>query len=153
MTQERKRDLKENRKRYLARVEEERKRISSLDDSIAAQLTNILIAGSVGAILASVTFIKDIAPNPIPWTLCLLRLSWLVLVVACCLGIGSLWSSRIAGKAHRDLLFKQATNVSDTALKAKCDTWNKATHWMQYLGLGGLAAGTVLLLLFANYNL
>ena len=146
-------DLKEAKKRFLVRVEEERKRISSLDDSIAAQLTNILIAGSVGAILASITFIKDLAPKPVPSTLWLIRVSWLLFFLACCSGIGSLWSSRIAGKASRGLLFTKETNASDTKLEAKCKRWNTVTRSLQVLGFVALATGTLLLLLFANSNL
>jgi hypothetical protein len=147
-----KKDLKEAKKRFLIRVEEERKRISSLDDSIAAQLTNILIAGSVGAILASITFIKDLEPKPAPSTLWLIRLSWLLLFVACCSGIGSLGSSRIAGKSSRGLLFIKESNASDLELEAKCKRWNRVTRSLHVLGFVALAIGTLLLLLFANSN-
>lgn len=137
-----------------ASITEEVTRISSLNDTIARMLNNILVYGSVGMIVASITFLKDIA-GPHPRSLALLKVAWIFLVVAAAVSVISLLTSRRAGTIHRNVLAKRLSNETEAEakLKAVCDRWNSATRYLQRAGLIGLAAGTGLLVCFAMINL
>lgn len=69
-----------NDESFRASINEEVRRITTLNDTIAGTLNNILVGGSVGLIFASITFLKDIAgASPAPGSLIFLKASWLVL--------------------------------------------------------------------------
>jgi hypothetical protein len=137
-------------------VKEELKRISALDDSIGSTLNTVVVGGSVGAIIASVNYLKDIAgPNPAAGSLAYLKVSWVVLVIAVALSIGSLLTSRKAGRLHRDALAARVAKdvEGDAHLTSRCTRWNRATKFFHWSGLGGLGLGTGLLIWFAMLNL
>lgn len=146
-------ELERRIEQFEARVEEERKRVREVDDKLAAQLTNILIAGSVGAILASITFLKDIAPTPVTGSLAYLRIAWLALFVASALSIGSLVTNRVAARHFRDLLFARYQHADCTGPEKKCKRWNGATKGLIGFSTFLLALGAGLLIWFANVNL
>jgi hypothetical protein len=136
-----------------ARIEDERKRAATLDDTIAAQLTNILIAGSVGAIVASVTFLKDIAPQPVAGSLQYVKFAWALLFLTSVFSIASLLTSRATGKSYRNWLGALKDEKESARLKKRCDIWNRWTKVLQILGMVFLASGAALLLYFAYLNL
>jgi hypothetical protein len=139
-----------------ASVNEEVRRITTLNDTIAGTLNNILVGGSVGLIFASITFLKEMAGgHPAPGSLIYLKASWLILVITAAASIVSLITSRKAGMLHRDVLAARLTNdaQSEAALTRKCNGWNRATKFFHWAGLGGLAVGTGLLVWFAMINL
>jgi hypothetical protein len=141
---------------WRAAIYDEYRRISSLDDTIAGTLNNILVGGSVGIIVASVTFLKDIAGGqPAPGSLLLLKSSWIILVATAVVSIASLITSRTAGRLHRDVLAKRVANdqAGEAKLKRECNRWNLATTLLQRAGLTGLAAGAGMLVWFAIINL
>jgi hypothetical protein len=137
-------------------VKEELKRISALDDSIGRTLNTVVVGGSVGAIIASINYLKDIAgPNPAAGSLAYLRVSWVVLVIAVAFSIGSLLTSRKAGRLHRDALAARVAKdiEGDARLTRRCTRWNRATKFFHWSGLAGLGVGTGLLIWFAMLNL
>jgi hypothetical protein len=145
-----------NDESWRASINEEVRRITTLNDTIAGTLNNILVGGSVGLIFASITFLKDIAgAHPAPGSLVFLRVSWLILTGTAAASIASLITSRTAGTLHRDVLAKRLTNeaAAEAELTRKCNRWNAATTLLQRAGLVGLTAGTGLLVWFAMMNL
>lgn len=138
---------------FRERVEDERRRIRDVDDRLAATQTNILIAGSVGSILASVTFLKDLAAVPTSGSPLYLRVSWLCLLLSCGLGIGSLASSRRAGRILRDILYARVSGADPAAIERKGIHWNRTTRSLQWGGYLMLTLGVAFLVWFAHLNL
>jgi hypothetical protein len=138
---------------FRERVEDERRRIRDVDDRLAATQTNILIAGSVGGILASVTFLKDLAAFPAAGSPLYLRVSWLCLLLSCGLGIGSLASSRRAGRLLRDVLYARVSGTDPAPVEHKGIRWNRMTRSLQWGGYLMLTLGVAFLAWFAHLNL
>lgn len=146
-------ELNRRIEQFEARVEEERQRVREVDDKLAAQLTNILIAGSIGAILASITFVKDIAPNPVAGSLIHLRIAWFALFAASVLSIASLVTNRVAARHFRDLLYARYQRADCTGPENRCNRWNRATKTLNGTSMVLLAVGSGFLIWFANVNL
>jgi hypothetical protein len=141
------------RGRHRARIEDERKRISALDDNIATQLNKIILAGSIGGILASISFVKDIAPWPTGENLVILLISWGLLFISAVSGVGMLSTSRVAGKYSREVLHAIECETDNTEAEEKNKLWNTFTRRLQATALIGLGVGACLLLVFAGLNL
>jgi len=117
---------------------------------------------SGGALAISLTFLEKIAPQPAPWTLWLLGLSWLSFISAILAGFFAIHYSREAiyremdiARENYDAFISTSTEKNlqgDTQPKKKnpplsrVETSNTVSKWC-------LAAGTALLCLFALINL
>ena len=135
--------------------EVEHKYALDIDVLLATSILNILIAGSLGIALASITFLKDIAPHPAYGTLLWLRIAMILLLLTAFLGVASTISSRRAGGFYRKAIHALRNNDVDGAngLMDKCDEQNKTTRLLSHSGLVTLACGVLALAWFANGNL
>jgi hypothetical protein len=148
--------MADNEQEWRGRIDAEWKRIRALDDTIAGTLNNILVAGSVGLIVASVTFLKDVAgQHPAAGSLFFLRTAWLVLLATATASIASLLTSRQAGKLNREVLAARLKNDDEGEAESerKCKRWNRGTAVLQWIGLIWLAIGAGTLVQFAMMNL
>jgi len=116
---------------------------------------------SGGALLASITFVEKLAPQPRPETAYLLGVSWALLATALLLSLTSQYaSSRVHSWRMNELDHLQAgvdERTDSWVLEAGrllrgAKVWGKTTKWSTFLSGVALVAGMVVLSIFAFEN-
>lgn len=115
----------------------------------AMRLDKTMITLSAGALILSITFIHDIAPNP---TLVeLLFIAWGLFIISLLSIVVSLITSKSAFKNAQDNLAEsyrqQAIEIS---YSSKANTWTGICNW---ISVGAFVAGLILLTVFAVGNI
>jgi hypothetical protein len=126
------------------------------DRKSADQLNRIVLVGSTGAILASVTFLKDIAPEPAAYALWLLVGSWVVLIVSGAACMLSLRSTRQTARLYENILRAKLAASNPVMNPDDYNPMRTANDRSRLLGLCSLVlfgVGIVLLTVFAAINL
>lgn len=107
------------------------------------------LALSTGALALSLTFLHDIAPDPIPWTLRILAASWIMLVVSMLATSFSFYFSQLAYSLE---IKKWDDNYTDTKAYESMNCWTQMISCLNLLALIFLATGVGLLAWFALVN-
>lgn len=121
--------------------------------SLASQYDKAVLTVAAGAFIVSVTFVKEIAPQPMPWSCVLLVLAWIAFVLAM---LSTLVSFQTSMKAHKeyekllDQLHREPERLPKEDPKNDAD---KQTDQLNSRSLIALKTGAVFLLLFAGVNL
>jgi hypothetical protein len=127
------------------------------DDRKAADaIDKIVMVGGPAAILASLTFMKDVAPSPAAGTLTILMASWVLLLAGALSATLSLLTTRSTARAYARMLkgkVKARTSTIAPADYDKIRPWNTATRWLNRGGIAALLSGVVFLVWFAQANL
>lgn len=119
-------------------------RATSITDQIlkaAESRDRLLVAGAAGTLVLSVTFVHDIAPTPISWTLWLLVISWAVLLV-------SLLASFVSMHTTEQALRRQLKG--DQVGESQWNAWTRFYNWLAMLGV---VVGVGMFATFASINL
>lgn len=130
--------------------------LESDDRKAADALDQVVLVGGPAAILASLTFIKDIAPQPVAGSLMYLTTAWVLLLAGGVLGMVALFTTRQTARVLRRLYeehIRTRQNTIEPSEFNKARKLNVATRWMTYAGLGSFLAGVGFLLVFAQKNL
>lgn len=132
--EERQYDWYYNERRYL---EEGRRGAEQRVDGMVA-------AGAGGALLLSITFLRQLVRSPDPTLIPLLLWSWLVLLAALVCSLASLLTSAKAYSTYVAAL-DQARKAKDLSLYTKCSpTANTWTRWLNRAAVILLIVGIVL---------
>jgi hypothetical protein len=139
----------EDTRAQLARVEED-------DRKTAEYVLRVALTGSSAAILASVTFLKDIAPQPVPGSWWYLAAAWTVLLLSAGFAFMALFAGRSAAKHYRRALRAELDGAShedvDRLLEHAYGP-NALTRWAMWYASASFIAGVGLLATFAFANL
>ena len=127
------------------------------DDRKAAEaIDRIILVGGPATILASLSFMKDMAPVPAPGSLWFLLIAWALLLAGAVAGIAGLYTTRLAGRALRRLYERKVAAGVPRIESAEYDDarrWNNLTRRTNYTGVGAFLIGILFLLVFAAVNL
>ena len=146
-------------------VEEYEKRRDRLDRAYTESMREydrLVTWASGGALLASITFVEKLAPQPLSETTRLLAISWGLLAVAFLLSLTSQYaSSRVHSWRVNELDHLQSQVETRTAAWAPeagrllrgAKAWGKATKWSTFFSGVALVAGMVVLSMFAFQNM
>jgi hypothetical protein len=149
-------DLRERLAAKLDTCRSEFARAQEIDARNAEHLDRIILVGGSAAILASVTFLKDIAPMPAAGTLWMLRVAWGVLLAGAAAGVASLYCSRQAARAYARMLqrrIEDGSGLIEPSDYGEMRPWNTVTRRSTLAGLLFFGLGLLFLVLFANANL
>ena len=114
-----------------------------------------------GALAISLTFLKDIAPSPVRWTLLFLGLSWLAYILAVLAGFYAIFISREAIYRQIEIGDAEYRQFRETSTKEKPEGSMLVEEKNQYVerlkslnnaSITFLATGTGLMCLFALIN-
>lgn len=123
---------------------------AELIHKLAERRDQLVVTGAAGAIIISITFLDSIAPDPKPWTLWLLVVSWgnLLLSLGC-----ALWSLVSSEQAHRELQEKFVAEQQGVRKDTdRLEELDKRTDRLDKTALWSLLLGAVLLVTFASVN-
>lgn len=129
-----------NNKNYEDYLQDLRKKLDEIKIENERILGRNTLAIAGGAFALSVTLIKEIYPNPLPWSKWILIASWALFGLCAFLQIYSDHLSSKAVDIHRQKLDDYYLQHQEDALKRpnKYDTWvksiNGVTHWLLFLG-------------------
>jgi hypothetical protein len=131
-------------------------RIEDDDRKASDYLDRVSLIGGTAAILASVTFLKDIATNPTARSLVILQVSWTSLIAGAALALLSLYTTRLSAQAYARML-RTKIRASDTVIgPADYDEVrgpNRVTKWSSRLSLVLFVVGIASMIGFAVDNL
>ena len=130
----------------------ERSSLVELEMKGAEQYDKAALTLSGGALALSLTFIDDIAPNPIQCTLWLIGFAWLSLIVSITAVMISFQLSQSASRRQREIWDEAFLADDDQLLKVP----NKYSWWTDALNKTSLATfilGIILMSIFALTNL
>lgn len=118
----------------------------------AEQFDKALLALSGGALVVSIAFLKDIAPDFDPDTRCWIVLAWTLFLLSICL---TLYSFQASASAFREFeRFIDAHHRTPSTAPATFEhRWNRITTVVNYLSLICFVAGGICLATFSYQNL
>jgi hypothetical protein len=123
--------------------------LEQLETQASASFDNMVLALSGGALGLSLTFLKDIAPQPVPWTVFrLLAPSWFSLVVS----LLALMLSQLASmnSMRHEIECLDGRKKRTTARSG--GIWRWSTSSLNYTACFGCVAGIALLVSFVVVN-
>jgi len=106
---------------------QERSTLIEIEQKSADQHDKAILTISMGGLAVSVTFLKDIAPHPLPGTLWSIGVSWFFFVASMLTILASFLTSQIACRRQRDLLDELYQHGTRGA-ERKADWWASLTH-------------------------
>jgi hypothetical protein len=132
----------------IARLEED-------DRKASENIDRAVLVGGTAAVIASATFLGEIASQPAPGSLFLLRSSWISFLAGAGFAFASFFTTRVAARAYRRVLEKQITKGGDLTPEDYDPVRkpNAITRLLTRMGVAGFILGTVLLTGFAERNL
>jgi hypothetical protein len=138
-------------------LRERRRRVEEKDQKAAEFIDKVAILGGPAAIIASITFVKDIATKPLgTWAALVLFLSWLCLIAASGFGLLSQRARRATAKAYSDLLTKKL-QANDPEIREGDWDESRKHNWRDRDWLdraqGSFVVGLVLLTVFTAISL
>jgi len=131
--------------RYL----EERRLLIEGESKVSARFDTSLLTLSGGALILSMTFIKDLVKNA-PLHKCALVVAWISYGLTITLMLISLLTSQRAFIRQRDIL--DAT-LDDPAKNSSCNCWSCATKWLNRISIGAFVVATIFMGYFIIINL
>jgi hypothetical protein len=138
----------DSRKEFL----EERRQYIDAEVTNARRHREIVIAGAAGTLALSITFLEEIAPTPVPWTLWFLGVGWVAMLVSLALSVLSFRVTVHAHQSNRRRLDKLYLGEGAEEEQKEVDSWNQKTvsagSWADAL----LALGMGCLAVFAFLN-
>ncbi len=108
---------------------QERTSLVEIEQKSADQHDKAILTISMGGLALSITFLKDIAPHPLPGTLWSIGTSWSLFVASMLSILASFLTSQIACRRHRDLL-DELFQFGTRKTEGKADWWSSLTHWL-----------------------
>ncbi|MGD0655193.1 MAG: hypothetical protein ABSA16_12670 [Thermoguttaceae bacterium] len=120
--------------------------------SSAYQFDKAILTLASGALALSLTFIKEIAPNPDHSTICIIGLSWACFIASICLTLMSFHTSICAYRRFDNIIdtICSKPNIDRSSLK---NHWNCVTILLNILSLIVFIVGTVFLTYSVYHNL
>lgn len=140
----------------LALVQRQRDAVEDEDRKAQDRLDQIVLVGGTGAVLASVSFLKDVAPAPVPGTLEILVAAWVAFLGGGFCAVLSLLTTRRTARALLQVyaaMLAEGRPTMTAAEHAPVEEDNRRTRTLSAAGLTVFAAGVCLLLTFAGFNL
>lgn len=112
----------------------ERTLLVEMEQKSADQHDKAILTVASGGLALSITFLKDIAPNPLPETWKYLGVSWACFVVGILAVLLSFLTSQSACRKQRDFLDElyQKGSVTVTAKKNWWSSWTNGLNWVSY---------------------
>jgi len=136
----------EDYKAYL----EERRWLFGFEHQISQSFDKYMLTLSAGALGLSITFIKQLAPNPLPKTLPYLYFSWGLFTLALLIVLMSLLFSQHAFHRQSKAMDKAYADQQDA--RSHHNIWVDATDWANWLSIIFFTAGVVCLMVFSSSN-
>jgi hypothetical protein len=138
-------------------LRERRRKVDEKDQKAAEFIDKVAILGGPAAILASITFVKDIASKPLgTWAAFVLFLSWLFLIAASGFGLLSQRARRATAKAYGDLLTRKLQTNDPDIRTGEWDEPRKHNQrdrrWLDF-AQGSFVVGLLLLTVFTAISL
>jgi hypothetical protein len=112
----------------------ERTLLVEMEQKSADQHDKAILTVASGGLALSITFLKDIAPNPLPETWKYLGVSWACFVVGILAILLSFLTSQSACRKQRDFLDElyQKGSVAVAAKKNWWSSWTNGLNWVSY---------------------
>lgn len=139
-------DPNDERKIYL----DERKLLIEAERESARSFDKTIITLSAGALGFSLTFIRQIAPNPQPDTLWLLVGAWVSFALALLAILLSFLLSQSAIRRQRKIIDEE--QESKKAAREQPNCWATVTNWLNWISMGLFVIGVVSLTFFSYNN-
>ncbi len=130
----------------------ERTILVEMEQKSADQHDKAILAIASGGLALSVTFLKDIAPHPLPETWKYLGISWVCFVVSILAILLSFLTSQSACRKQRDFLDDQYQKVSPIVADKK-NCWSVWTNWLNWGSYTLVFFAIVFFTLFSWLNL
>ena len=144
--------MNKNSNEYQAYLDQ-RENLNKSEYSVSEKYDHWLISLSAGALAISLTFIKDIAPNPDKSTIIYLILSWLFLLISILSSVYSLLTSQSAIRRAREILDDNYEN-NDKSNNSKPDNkYAKTTNFLNHFSMLSFTLGVILLCTFSIINM
>ena len=134
------------RKAYL----EDRNWLFGFEHQVAESFDKYIITLSGGALGLSLTFIRQIAPNPLPYTLPWLYLSWAFFALALLAVLASLLFSQHAFRREVEIRDLSFANQSDA--RQLSNRWSALTNWLNWISLVAFILGVASMAFFSIAN-
>lgn len=130
----------------------ERGTLIEIEQKSADQHDKAILTISTGGLALSITFLKDIAPDPSKGTLVLVGISWICFGLSMLTILFSFLSSQIACRRQRDLLDELYLDGTRDQEK-KANWWSSLTHWLNLASYILVFVAICFLALFSWLNL
>jgi len=111
---------------------QERTTLIEIEQKSADQHDKAILTISMGGLALSITFLKDIAPQPLPGTVWSIGTSWSLFVASMLAILASFLTSQVACRRHRDLL-DELFQFGTRETERKADWWSSLTHWLNVI--------------------
>ena len=131
---------------------QERSTLIEIEQKSADQHDKAILTISMGGLALSITFIKDIAPHPLPGTLWSIGTSWSLFVASMLAILASFLTSQIACRRPRDLL-DELYQYGTREAERKGNWWSSLTHWLNVVSYVLVFFAVGFLALFSWLNL
>jgi hypothetical protein len=131
---------------------QERTSLVEIEQKSADQHDKAILAVATGGLALSITFLKDIAPNPQPVTWIYLGLSWGCFVLGILTILSSFLTSQSACRKQRDFLDQHYLEGA-AAIAGRKNWWASVTHWLNLGSYFFVFLAVVLLTIFTWLNL
>jgi hypothetical protein len=131
---------------------QERTTLIEIEQKSADQHDKAILTISMGGLALSITFLKDIAPHPLPGTLWSIGVSWSLFVASMLTILASFLTSQTACRLRRDLLdelFQSGTRETEN----KADWWSSVTKWLNSVSYTLVFFAVIFFALFSWLNL
>ncbi len=108
---------------------QERSTLIEIEQKSADQHDKAILTISMGGLALSITFLKEIAPDPSRETLILVGISWLCFALSMLAILFSFLTSQIACRRQRDVIDELYAHGTRDA-ERKANRWASVTHWL-----------------------
>ena len=129
---------------------EERKLLITAERETAQQFDKAILTLAAGALALSLTFIKQIAPNPIPNSIFYLIVAWISFCLSMLSTLVSFLTSQIACRKQRDIIDEEISGKNSSNKNNKAASW---TNRLNYFSIGSFIIGVISLIVFSIINL
>ncbi len=118
--------------------------LQKAEDTASDEFDKVMIALSGGALAISLTFIKQIAPEPKHFWLCIT--SWALFALAMTCTLISFRTTQEAMRRQADILEEVFSRGGDFGF----NRWDAMTRWLNSISLGLFVAGVASLIIFVS---
>jgi magnesium-transporting ATPase (P-type) len=131
---------------------QERTLLVEMEQKSADQHDKAILTIASGGLALSITFLKDIAPNPLSETWKYLGVSWACFVLGILAVLLSFLTSQSACRKQRDFLDKLYQDGSASVADKK-NWWSSWTHWLNWVSYALVFFAVVFFTFFSWLNL
>jgi hypothetical protein len=148
--------MKIENEEYQAYIEQ-RENLNKSEYSVSEKYDHWLLTLSSGSLAISLTFIKNIVPNPDKNTILFLIVSWLLLIISILTSLYSLLTSQAAIRRARDILDESYYQDNESSQNQNIDKPEnpsaRTTNVLNWISMFAFTVGIIFLCTFSIINM